>query len=82
LKRKHSFECFSNKYNVKIKYYPAENVPFAAREFKADIEKQEQEITFSGVGAHHQNGVAEKKIGMSPSGQEPCYVIRYCIGPK
>jgi hypothetical protein len=28
-----------------------------------DIEKKGQTISFAGVGAHHQNGIAEKRIG-------------------
>ena len=32
------------------------------RQFKEDIELQNQTITFSGTGAHHQNGVAERAI--------------------
>jgi hypothetical protein len=55
LKGKHSFECFTKQFNVKIKHYHADNAPFGANKFKADIENQEQELAFSGVGAHHQN---------------------------
>ena len=28
-----------------------------------NIEEKEQTISFSGVGAHYQNGIAEKRIG-------------------
>jgi hypothetical protein len=62
LKGKHNFECFAKQFNVKIKHYHADNAPFGANEFKADIANQDQELTFSGVGAHHQNGVAERSI--------------------
>jgi hypothetical protein len=62
LKGKHNFECFSKQFNVKIKHYHADNAPFGANEFKADIANQDQEQTFSVVGAHHQNGVAERSI--------------------
>jgi hypothetical protein len=62
LKGKHNFECFVKQFNVKIKHYHADNDPFGANEFKADIDIQNQELMFSGVGAHHENGVAERSI--------------------
>jgi hypothetical protein len=62
LKGKHNFECFAKQFNVKIKHYHADNAPFGANEFKADIANQDQELTFYGVGAHHQNGIAERSI--------------------
>jgi hypothetical protein len=62
LKGKHNFECFSKQFNVKIKHYHADNAPFGANEFKADIANQDQELTYYGLGAHHQNGVAEHSI--------------------
>ena len=37
-------------------------MPFQAEKFKQHAELNDQEITYSGVGAHHQNGVAEQKI--------------------
>ena len=37
---------------------------FKAAEFKADLEENDQSISFCGVGAHHQNGVAERYIRM------------------
>jgi hypothetical protein len=64
LKGKHNFECFSKQFNVKIKHYHADNAPFGANELKVDIANQDQELTFSGVGAHHKNGVAERSIRM------------------
>jgi hypothetical protein len=62
LKGKHNFECFAKQFDIKIKHYHDDNAPFGANEFKSDIANQDQELTFSGVGAHHQNGVAERSI--------------------
>jgi hypothetical protein len=62
LKGKHNFECFAKQFNVNINHYHADNAPFGANEFKADIANQDQALTFSGVGAHHQNGVEERSI--------------------
>ena len=44
----------------KIKHFHADNHPFGAEEFLEDLELNHQTVTFSGVGAHHQNGVTER----------------------
>ena len=38
-------------------------MPFHAEVFKKHAKLNDQEISYSGVGAHHQNGVAERGIG-------------------
>jgi hypothetical protein len=62
LQTKHAFERFAMEAGVKIKRYRADNVPFGAREFTDDLDLQGQTISYSGSGAHHQNGVAERAI--------------------
>jgi hypothetical protein len=62
LRGKHSFEKFAALHGIKIEGYRADNVPFGAVEFMADLESKGQTIDFSGTGAHHQNGVAERAI--------------------
>jgi hypothetical protein len=62
LKGKHQYERFAKERGVKVKGYHADNHPFGSAEFRADIENQDQELTFSGTDAHHQNGVAERAI--------------------
>ena len=47
---------------VKVKTYHGDNGVFKAKAYKEDIEKIHQEMTYSGVGAHGQNGVAERSI--------------------
>ena len=47
---------------MKIKRYRADNGIFKAGAFRLDLDKQNQEITYCGVGAHHQNGIAERHI--------------------
>jgi hypothetical protein len=47
---------------VQIKSFRADNAPFNAAEFKNDLENKGQTISFSCVGAHHQNGTAERAI--------------------
>ena len=53
---------FAHQHGVKIKAYHSDNKPFGNKLFVKDVETQGQTITFSGVGAHHQNTVAERAI--------------------
>ena len=62
LQGKHELEQFAAQHGVRIKTYRADNHPFGSKEFLEDIKLQDQEIDFSGVGAHHQNGVAERGV--------------------
>ena len=47
---------------VTVQPYQAENSIFATRAFVNNIESGLRNIKFSGVGAHHQNGIAEHAI--------------------
>jgi hypothetical protein len=49
---------------ITIKEYHADNGVFASNVFKDDCDSLHQQYSFSGVGAHHQNGIAERKIKM------------------
>ncbi len=60
---KQAFEAEAKRYGVTIKHYHADNGLFRTKPFEQDIEKKGQTLTFAGVGAHHQNGIAEKRIG-------------------
>ena len=62
LEAKRAFEKFATNYNIQIKHYHADNGRFADNLWLADIARQGQEITFCGVNAHFQNGIAEKRI--------------------
>ena len=46
----------------KVTSYHGDNGVFKAKEFTDALATDEQELTYSGVGAHHQNGVAERAI--------------------
>ena len=59
---KHAFECIAEQHAVHIRHYHCDNGRFADRAFMDDVCKAGQTITFCGVGAHHQNGVAERRI--------------------
>ena len=51
----------------KIQHYHADNGVFASKLWRADCISKHQGLTFAGVGAHHQNGVAENKIRLLQS---------------
>mgnify|MGYP000344943232 CR=1 FL=1 len=49
-------------FGVRVRSYRADNVPFGNDRFKEECRSCNQTITFSGVGAQHENGVAERGI--------------------
>jgi len=49
-------------YGVSVCGYRADNGRFADKEWRQDCDEQCQSLTFCGVGAHHQNGIAKKRI--------------------
>ena len=59
---KRRFEQMVSSGGVKIAQYRANNSIFSSREFEEEIERTNQAISFSGVGAQHQNGIAERRI--------------------
>ena len=62
LQAKHEFEAFMGQFGIKVQAYRADNHPFGKPTFIRDCEIQDQTLTFSGVGAHFQNGVAERAL--------------------
>ena len=63
LKAKRLFELQAKGCGVVVKHYHSDNGVFNSKLFKSDMELLEQKFTKSGVGAHHQNAVAERAIG-------------------
>jgi hypothetical protein len=65
---KSAFEAFTRSQGVTIKHYHADNGRFYDYAFLKDVREARtiQSITFCGVYAHFQNGIAEKKNPRSP----------------
>ena len=63
LKTKRAFERFAAEHGVKLQHFRLDNQPFDSQEFHEDLEDNDQTVSFSGVGSHHQNGVAERAQG-------------------
>jgi len=62
LEAKRAFESFCATRNVKILHYHADNGRFQDKAFMCDLHSKGQTISFCGVNAHFQNGIAEKRI--------------------
>jgi hypothetical protein len=59
---KHGYERFLHSHGIQSNAYHADNGRFADQGFRDDCLQHNQIITFCGVGSHHQNGIAERKI--------------------
>jgi hypothetical protein len=62
LLEKSSFERHANDGGVSINSYQADNGRFADAGFQKALKDANQKITYCAVGAHHQNGIVERKI--------------------
>jgi hypothetical protein len=57
------FERMALEHGVTIAGYHGDNGIFTAQQFEAHLILQGQTLKLSGIGAHHQDGVAEQAIG-------------------
>ena len=62
VKAKEAFECLASESGNIIRHYHADNGLFDTKAFKQSIRVAGQTLSFCGVNAHHQNGVAERRI--------------------
>ena len=65
---KWTFEKFARSCGVQVRAYRADNGRFGEQAFRDECALQEQSIIFCGVGAHHQNGIAEACVKVSTLG--------------
>ena len=59
---KQAFERFAAQHGVHVSHYHADNGRFADLKFMEAVKTSHQTLSFCGVGAHHQNGIAERRI--------------------
>jgi hypothetical protein len=59
---KRAFESFAAKHGVRIHHYHCDNERFANNAFKQACHDVRQQLTFCGLNAHFQNGIAERSI--------------------
>lgn len=62
IRAKNRFEREASRHGIRIKPYRADNGIYRSEEFKKALNEKGQTIIFSGVGAHHHNGIAERAI--------------------
>ena len=62
IEAKKSFEAYARNRGVTVRAYHADNGIFKANEFVNECKSSGQALTFAGVNAHHQNGIAERRI--------------------
>jgi hypothetical protein len=59
---KETFERIAATHNVRVRHYHCDNGVFNSDEWKEHANQRHQGLSYSSVGAHHQNGVAERMI--------------------
>ena len=59
---KDAFERYAKDNGVTVKAYHADNGIFKAHAWVNNCTQKQQRLTFAGVNAHHQNGIAERRI--------------------
>ena len=62
IRSKDNFERECIQHGINIKSYRCDNGVYRSKAFLDDLKSKQQAIQFSGVGAHHHNGVAERAI--------------------
>ena len=62
LRAKDAFELYARDRGVQIKRYHADNGRFVDNAWKEGLAQENQSITYCGVNAHWQNGIAERRI--------------------
>ena len=60
LEEKKNFEAHCNSVGVSVRHYHEDNARFCDNAFIQDAAKQGKTMSYCGVSAHHQNGIAEK----------------------
>ena len=73
VRSKLQWEQDAHLHGIKILQYHSDNGVFKSNEFKTSLQLHNQSLTFSGSGAHHQNGVAERGI------RTVCDIARTCL---
>ena len=64
IEAKEAFERLAASHGVIVKSYRADNGRFSDNAFREHCELCHQDLSYCGVGAHHQNGIAERHIGL------------------
>ena len=77
---KQAFEAYASSQGVMIQHYHADNGRFADNKWRNECKRKGQTLSFCGVNAHHQNGVAEGESVSFKSMQEQCSYMQQSDG--
>ena len=77
---KASFQIWAAKFGVKTNIYHTDNRRFVEQNFISEIEDYNQTRIFCGVGSHHQNATAERKIQTLTLGDRTFLIHEKYIG--
>jgi hypothetical protein len=76
---KHAFKLIAAKRGVRIQHYRCDNGRFADSMFHESCEAKGQQLTFCGVDAHFQNGIAKQAIrDLSKSARKQLHHAHQC----
>ena len=62
IEAKNAYESLLASYGRNVRKYHADNGRYAEKAFMQDVKDKNQQISYCGVGSHHQNGIAERRI--------------------
>ena len=62
IKAKRAFEKYAASRGVTVQAYHTDNGIFKAKKWIEECQQQKQNVTFAGVNAYHQNGIAKQRI--------------------
>ena len=62
IEAKRAFEQYPENRGVRVQAYHADNGIFKAKKWVEECRQRKQDLTFAGVNAHYQNGIAEQRI--------------------
>jgi hypothetical protein len=65
IRAKRAFEREMQSMGVTVLHYHTDNGVFTSSQFQDELSSKEQGLSLSGVGAHHQNAMAEREIGIA-----------------
>jgi hypothetical protein len=76
---KQAFERYATEHGVRIAHYHCNNGRFADTAFVRSCKESHQKLTFCGVNAHFQNGIAERAIrDLSESARKQLLHAKQC----
>ena len=77
---KQAFETVLKSFGFSVSNYHGDNGVFNSQAFKNDCKSKQQQLTFSGSGAHHQNAWRNAQLELLLDGREHYFYMQRFIG--